>query len=55
MYYQVNQAFLEKKMLDFLPLVKLKCHDNSHRVLFCFITTVVFDHFCKKWVNMHEY
>ena len=33
MYYQVNHAFLEKKMLDFLPLVKLKCHDNFHRVL----------------------
>ena len=33
MYYQVNHAFLEKKMVDFLPLVKLKCHDNFHHVI----------------------
>ena len=33
-YCQVNHLFSRKKMVDFLPLVKLKCHDNFHRVLF---------------------
>ena len=33
MYYQVNFVFLGKIMMDFLPLVKLKCHDNFHHVI----------------------
>ena len=32
-YYQVNHLFLRKKIMDFSPLMKLKCHDNYHRVL----------------------
>ena len=33
MYYQVNHAFFKKKMVDFLPLEKMKCHDNFHCVI----------------------
>ena len=42
MYYQMNHAFLEKKMVDFLPLVKLKCHDNFHRVVIIFLN--IYEH-----------
>ena len=32
----MNPLFFGKKMKNFLPFVKLNCHDNFHRVVFSF-------------------
>ena len=44
----MNHLFLRKKMVDFLPLVKLKCHDNFDRVINLFFGLLGCAHIEKK-------
>ena len=38
----MNPLFCKKEMKNFLPLVKLNCHDNFHRVITRYVSRSVF-------------